>query len=174
VELRIRLVDAALDATDVLVGDLVSHGVGQRLHGSAGVDAVAVEVQERVELGEALGAVAAQDGDARRSERSSAQVAMLGRQRPERGLAVHRGAATVGLVDDRPELVSQQLELFDDSDARVVQGEQVVIAGLQPVEQLEPLLLDPGEADAAQSRRDAVQEQAVLSARYRATVGVPG
>ncbi len=103
-----------------------------------------------MELGEGLGPVAAQDGDAGGAERSAAQVAVVGRQRAEWRLAVNGRAAPVALVHDRPELVSQHLELVDDGDACVVDGEELVVAGLEPVEQLESLLLDPGEADAAQ------------------------
>jgi hypothetical protein len=58
------LIHPSSDPADMAFARLVSHGVGQGLDGSGAVDAVAIEVEEGVQLGQAQPAVAGQDGDA--------------------------------------------------------------------------------------------------------------
>ncbi|HVN51308.1 MAG TPA: hypothetical protein VMT43_07745 [Acidimicrobiales bacterium] len=59
-EASIDLVHTALDATRPAPFGLVPHGVGQELDRLVTGDAIAVEVEQRVELGQALATVPAE------------------------------------------------------------------------------------------------------------------
>ncbi|MGZ4681537.1 MAG: hypothetical protein ACXWCM_02930 [Acidimicrobiales bacterium] len=142
-EAGVGFVDAAFDAADSALGDLVAHGVGKCLDRRGRVDAVAVEVEQRMELGERLGTVAAKDGRARRSQLAATEVVVLGRKRPQRRLAVHGGSATMAFGDDRPQLVAQVLELVDDRDPLGVQREQGLVLDAEPIEEAEATVLEP-------------------------------
>jgi hypothetical protein len=63
-EARVDLVDAALDPARPPAPNLVAHGIREQLDGVLTGDAVAVEVQQRVELAQCEAAVSAQDGEA--------------------------------------------------------------------------------------------------------------
>jgi hypothetical protein len=69
-EARVPGIDAALHSHEVATPDLVAQRVGETLHRMVAGHAIAVEVQQRVQVGQAESTVAAEDGDA-----SGAQVA---------------------------------------------------------------------------------------------------
>jgi hypothetical protein len=71
-------VDAAFDPTGPPATNLVAHGVGEGLDRCRTGDAVAVDVEERLQLGQRERAVAAQDGQARRPQRAAPEEAVLG------------------------------------------------------------------------------------------------
>ena len=64
-EARIDLVDTTLDASRPVSPGLVAHRVGEELDGVVTGDAVAVEVEEGVELGQAEATVPPKEREAR-------------------------------------------------------------------------------------------------------------
>jgi hypothetical protein len=65
---RVHRVDPALHPMGAPPSDLIGHGVGQRLDGDRTGDRVAVEMQEGMQLGQGLGAMTDQNGDAGRAQ----------------------------------------------------------------------------------------------------------
>jgi hypothetical protein len=75
-----------------------------------------------VQIAESQAAVAVKDGDARRAEPSTPQIAMFGRQGAQGGLAMGTGPATVVVLDPRPQLVAERLEAVEQLDSGIVEN----------------------------------------------------
>ena len=83
-EATVELVDASGDPPGVVPPGLVAHRVGQGLDRLVAGDAVAVEVEQGVELGEGEPTVATEDGEAGGAQRATPEEAMVGRQGAQR------------------------------------------------------------------------------------------
>jgi hypothetical protein len=127
----IDLVDPTLDATDMVLGDFVAHGVGQGFDWRWGADGVAVQVQERVQLDERQSTVTTQDGHTRRAERPAADVGRVGAEGAQGWVVERGGSAAMTLGCDGPELVAELIQLGGRRHALVVEGDQLPIDAAQ-------------------------------------------
>jgi hypothetical protein len=120
-----KLVGAALGTTNPVLGELVAHGVGERLHGTGTVDGVAVQVEQGVELVEPEAAVALQQGQAGGAEGSADQHRGVALRRWRRWLVVTGRAAAVAPLGARPEAIAGGAERVEDLEA--ARGESLEI-----------------------------------------------
>jgi hypothetical protein len=132
----VELVDASFDAAAVVAAGLVAEGVGQGLDRLVAGDAVAVEVEQGVELAEREAAVATQDRQARGAQGAAPEHAVRSREGAERGTSTWgRSPAVVGR-DQGPELVAQIFEGGQHGDAALVEPAQLAVDEVQLGEQL--------------------------------------
>jgi len=164
---QVGLVHAAFDPPDPTLADLVPHGVGQCLDGVCRGDAVAVEVEQRVQLDERLSAVAAEDAHTGRSQHATPDVPVLGRERSQRRLPVDGGSTPVGLLDNRPQGVAELLELIGDGDTVSVELEELSVSFPQLVEEVEAMVSELGEFWCSQPRGHSIEERAARWVRDR-------
>lgn len=92
---------------------LVAEGVAQRLHRMWGVDQVAVVAEPGVDLAERRLAVATEDRSRCEAEGVARQRTGVRVGRRDRGLADGRRAAPLAVGDDRPQLLSQRVDVFE-------------------------------------------------------------
>jgi hypothetical protein len=81
-EARIDLVDAALDASRPAALGLVAHRVGEGLDRRRRRDPVPVEVEQRMQVDEALRTVAVEDRHARGAKAPPDEESVFGREGP--------------------------------------------------------------------------------------------
>ena len=103
---RIDLVDAALDPSSPARAHLVAHGVGECLHWVRTRHSVAVEVEQRVQLGERESSVPLQDREAGRTQWSTPQEPVRRGEGAEHWMTTVIGSAPVVLGDSRPQRVA--------------------------------------------------------------------
>ncbi len=156
---------------------LVAHGVGQRLDRYGAVDPVAVQVQERVELGQAEPAMAVEDGYARRPQRPPPEVAMAGRQGSQGRLTVTFRPTTVVVVDPGPELLAQILEVADEGNPLVVERRERPVELAESGEQRVAGDLHPSPLDGVEGRCHPIGKQVVVcrclpARRHRAGIAM--
>lgn len=154
-------VDAALDASHSAEAHLVAHGVGEALHGHVADDAVAVAVQEGVEVAEGEGAVAAEDGPAGAAEAAAPEGCGVG-DRGWDGLLVGVGwAADPERRGGRPELVGEVVELGEDLDAAGGAGGELVVDAVELVEQSVSAGVEPDSVGPEHGWHGALAEAAI-------------
>ena len=102
----VHRVDPAPHPLGAPPADLIGHGVGQGLDGDRTGDCIAVEVQQGVQLGQGLGAMTDQNGDAGRAQATTPEVAVFGWERPQGSPTVGGGPPPVVVLDSWPESVS--------------------------------------------------------------------
>jgi len=129
-------VHAALDPLGTPTADLVAQRVGERLDRLRPTHRVAIDVEEVVELAQRQGAVAPEDGEARRSQSAPPQRVMIAGEQGEGSLVVGRWSASLVGRDDGPELAAELLEPIDELDPLGREREQVRIELGQPAERI--------------------------------------
>lgn len=100
-----RGVDAPLHPAQTAGPGFSTTGIGERLHGIAGVDDVPGEQDQLMQLTEAQHAVAPYPGEAALAERVAAKWAGVGGGRRERGLVGRGGTGGPVALGDRPQVV---------------------------------------------------------------------
>ncbi len=114
--------------------------------------------------------MAAEDGDARRAERSATEVVVVRGEGAEGWLAVHGRSPTVVVGHHRPQFVAQVLELVDDLHSCGVQLEEGLVLHAKSFEQVEATLVETFEADAGEPGGEAVEQETVLGAGNRPVI----
>jgi hypothetical protein len=136
-------VHAPLDPLRVVPLDLVAHRVGQGLDRRRAVDAVAVPVEELVELSQWQRPVATEDAEARGSESATVEQIGVRRQRGQWTLVVVRRSPALLPRHDGPERVARIAQVAEQVTPL---GRELLDTGIdlvQPVEPVEPAHVDP-------------------------------
>jgi hypothetical protein len=129
-EPRIDLIDGPHHPSEPSPAHLVGHGVSQGLDRGRAGNAVAVEVQKGVQLGQGKGTVTIEDRYARRSKLTPPQEAVLGGQGSQGWQPMDGRTSAVVVLDSGPELVSQFFEQVEElHPAGVSVGQCVVQRG---------------------------------------------
>jgi hypothetical protein len=155
-----QLVGAALGATDAVLGELVPHRIGERLHRAGAVDGVAVQVEQGVELVEAEDAVALQQREAGGAQGSTDQHRRVGLRRRRRWLVVAGRAAAVAPLGARPQAITGRAQRFEDLEAAGGESLEVGVEGAQLVQQRVALHLQVEAQSTAQAGGVAHRELA--------------
>jgi hypothetical protein len=166
-EVGLDAVDAAADPLGPFAGDLVAHGVGQRLDRGGTRQPVAVPVQELVQLSQRQRSVAGEDGEARGPEATPGQQLGPGRKRRQRRLVVVRGSTPLLPRDDRPEQVPRLVELIDQRPAFGGQRLDLGVDDVQPFEQIASLHVKVDPDPDVQARDGPGVDRRVLRRRWR-------
>jgi len=155
----VDFVDAPLWAAGAGPADLVGHRVGESLHRGGGPDAVAVEMQKRVKIGERERTVPPEDRDTGRSEGGPPEPAGVGAQRSERGEVVRGGAAAVVVLDARPELVAEVVEPIEAGDSPMTELEELRVDLSEVGDDRVAFDLSGESSGRGQVRRHAVEDE---------------
>jgi len=84
---------------------------------------------------------------------------------------MHGRSAPVVLGDDRPEVVTELLELPDDGHPLGVELEQGFVVSSEAFEQISTTCLEPLAGGGGVARGETVEEESVLGAGDRSIVG---
>jgi hypothetical protein len=141
-KVRVDPIDPALDPFGPLPCNLVTHGIGKRLDRRRAVDAVAVPVEELVELPEGQSAVTGEDGQTGRAESTAVEKVGIGRDRRHRPLVVVRRSATLLRRDHRPEGRACLTEVAEQLPALSGQSLELGVDVVKLVEPVVPLDVD--------------------------------
>lgn len=142
----VDLVDAALHPADAAPGQLVAHGVGQRLGGRLAVHGVAVVVEQGVERPELQPAVDAQDRPARRPQATAPQLPGLRMGRGHGELVSVRRLTAEAVGPAGPQRLPGLVEPVEDLDPPVGQVLELLIQVGQLHSEFVALRLEPDPA----------------------------
>lgn len=164
-------VRAACEPGGATHAGLVSESVSESLDGVGVGDHVAVGMQPCVEVAEGEGAVSAEDGATRGTQRDAHQRDGGGPCWGQGRVLTGWWAPTLAAWHDRPERVAKAAEAAQRGEALVGEGGDLSVDGSQLVDHLVPLDLvsDPGLA--RQAGAHPAQEQPVRLRRAAAPIG---
>ena len=91
------MIAASFDAVGATLLDLVGHGIGEILPGTAAVHAIAVRVDQAVEVAQGEHAVAAKDGEGHGTEATPADNGGALRKGGQEGMVRARGTPAVSV-----------------------------------------------------------------------------
>ena len=134
-EAGVHLVDTPFDSPGVALVHLVAHGICQRLDRGGTGHPVAVEMQQRVQVGECQPAVASKDGEAGRAEPTAPEVLVLAGERSDGRAAIEGWATSVMVIESGPEFIAYRRELSEQLDPAVMNGQKLAVQPGELVQQ---------------------------------------
>lgn len=155
----IDAVDPSSDPPGAALGRLVPQGVAERLHRVRAGHAVAVHVEQIVQVAERQLAVAAEHGETGGAQPSTPERGGIGMHQGQRPLVVGRWPPTPVGGNDRPQLLAQFVEVLEQPQPVGRELRELLVERGHPVERRVACDVDLAPDRAGEPRLEPVGEQ---------------